>query len=176
MGLNISGFIINRNLKNEIATVADCLNVKLRFDTESNFEAASRTKYKTADIEFLHTEKGTLGFWDDDFFQEASISNLIKENTEGFIFRFSETAMVFMFEHFKTGGYRDSLWITYDDGFTVNMRNKKGVLRLDNKQIEVIEDRDVVFDIFSEVMQELIGVTFNTVDFGAITQRYKVSK
>ncbi|MDB4727359.1 hypothetical protein OAF63_01095 [Saprospiraceae bacterium] len=175
MGLNISGFIINRNLKNEIATVADCLNVKLRLDEESDFETATRTKYKTADIEFMHTEKGTLAFWDDDYFQGTRISNLTNENTEGFIFRFSETAMVFMFEHFR-GEYGDRLWITYDDGFTVNMRHSEGVLRLKNKEIKVVENRDVVFDIFSEVMQELIGVTFNTVDFGAITQRYKVSK
>lgn len=86
MGMNISGFIINRNLEDEIETVADCLNVKLRLNGESNFDASTRTKLRTADIDFLHTEKGTLAFWDDDYFRETSISKLTDENTDGFIF------------------------------------------------------------------------------------------
>lgn len=176
--MNISGFIINRNLKDEISTVAENLNLKLEFHSEINFEESTRSKYKSTAVfaDFFFTEKGTLLFCDDQFFNQNGFSKLIRENYEGFAFRFSETAMVFNFEHYRDRGYHDNLWITYDDGFKVNMREDVGYLNMENKRIEITENTDIVFNIFSQVMEELIGENFDKVDFGATAYRYQISR
>lgn len=160
MGVNISGFVINRNLKEEIPVIEETLGIKLKFENKIHGSEASCSKYNSKFIDIQFTEKGTLVYMDDPYFNSNGFGKLAGTDYELMSFRFSETAMVFGWQFFGNT-QNESMWIMYDDGFKINRREKEATLNFGDKAIKISENKDIVFDVFGEITEAMIGINFN---------------
>jgi hypothetical protein len=171
MGFNLSGFIFNRNIKEEITDFEkDYLLVFsqpeiVSFDTV----ISERTYEKINYADFYYTEKGTLVFIYEG--NHSLFSNCRFSKRGGFIeFSINETSMVFTFQYYKSGQLVGVHWFEYIHNKLVDKdRTNRPFLRYNPEE-------DVTMGLFSKLTLEFIGESFKEIDNSAQSYRYNIIK
>lgn len=96
MGFNISGIVINKNLKEQQQELSKMLNLDLKFSEEIDFETASENWKDEGIIDVYFGENGTLVFVNEDLCLGNGYSY---PDTSILTFAMSETSMAFNFEY-----------------------------------------------------------------------------
>lgn len=157
MGLNIAGFVIDKNYENDISELEDILSAKLNFKKEIVFEEAIRgwKNKKTCDIHF--TLGGTLVF----FAPEYSDLCLFKRNQNTLTFCLSEMAMIFIITYIENG--KPIRAIMESEGITTE---NEGI----PLEFEKIEDDKS--ELIYHLIEKILGISFFEIDNEAKCNRY----
>jgi hypothetical protein len=92
MGLNLSGIVIQKNLKNQEEILSEILDIGLEFEKEIDFETASAHQKEEGIIDVYFGKKGTLIFADSEVCAGEEYG---LEKTKILTFSTSETSMAF---------------------------------------------------------------------------------
>lgn len=92
MGMNLSGIVIQKNLKNQEEILSEILNIGLEFEKEIDFETASAPQKEEGILDVYFGKKGTLIFADHEV---CAGEDYGFEKTKILTFSTSETNMAF---------------------------------------------------------------------------------
>ncbi|MDA3616233.1 hypothetical protein [Polluticaenibacter yanchengensis] len=141
MGFNISGIVINKNLKERKEELSKILDLNLEFDKEIDFETASENWKDEGIIDVYFGKDGTLIFANEDLCLGDGYSY---QETNILTFAMSETSMAFKFGYTENGkNIRSKMEVNgetfNEEGDKLEIENDEGdISEVIFKQIETI--------------------------------------
>jgi hypothetical protein len=143
MGMNLSGIVIEGNLKNQEELLSEILGIGLEFEKEINFETASSNFKEEGILDVYFGEKGTLIFAD---YEICAGEEYGFEKAKILTFSTSETSMAFYL------------------AYSVNNRTLRNIMEFEGEKItdegekldfeEGQETSELIFDYISYVLGE----------------------
>lgn len=157
MGFNISGLIIDQNLKNDLSSLEAVFDEKLVFEKEVTFEEASENWKDNHYCDIYFSETGTLIF----LAMERGGFEFYPKKHDAFSFVLSEMSMTFSINYVEKGVLIRSFMVAEDE-----VLQDEGDL-FDFETVE--EDKsEVIYKLF----ESTLGESFHEIDVEATCYRY----
>lgn len=156
MGMNVAGFVINKNYTNHIDELQEKLGFQLEEVSDIDFETASENWKEENVFDLYFTEKGTL------IFVEMDVDPLIIEKQMVLTFANSETSMAFRLDYYVGKNLQRSL-----------MEVEGERVSNDGDEFMHEEDGQEVGEVVFNQMEEMLGESFWSIEPDAKAVRYK---
>ncbi len=159
MGFNISGIVINQNLRSNPNLLSKILGRKLYEQKEIDFETASENWKEPDFVDVYFSENGTLVFAEIDMCVEAhgfSDSNILT-------FALSETSMTF------------SISYTENDQLIREKLEADGEIITDEgPPLAAEEDEDDMSEVIWKLIEQVLGISFHNVELEEECYRFSL--
>ena len=157
MGFNISGLIIDQNLKDDLTTLETVLGEKLIFEKEVTFEEASENWKDDHCCDIYFSETGTLIF----LAMERGGFEFYPKKQDAFSFVLSEMTMTFSINYVEKGVLIRSYLVAEDEV----LQDEGDLFDFENAQ----EDKsEVIYQLF----EKTLGESFHAIDVEGTCYRY----
>lgn len=159
MSMNLSGIVIQGNLKNQENQISDILGLSLTFEKEIDFEMASSNHQEEGILDIYFGDKGTLIFAHQDL---CSGETYGLDQRRILSFSISETAMAFYF------------------AYSVNNRTQRTLLEFEGERITDegeefdFEENQETSELIWEYISHVLGEDFWEIDESAKAYRYAI--
>jgi hypothetical protein len=164
MGLNISGFIIDKDFSKSIEDIESCFNWKLIDPTETTFDSARDSKSNSNCIDFYFTSNGTLVFLWEAYYSHFAFCDLSSLGTV-IHFNLSETNMSFSFALYKDDECIGRHFFKKDKDDNWEDKENKPFLR-------VSRNDDLIFGTFSNILKEVMGKSMQEIGLREKVKRF----
>lgn len=165
MGFNLSGFLIKTPVQaNQV--LEQSLNLELKDAGPTFLEDAMLNKWGSPYFDIYQTDKGTIVFCDDHFFDNDAGLAKLSTNGDVITFSMSETSMGFYFKKFSNGK------LEWEEGVLFEETLK----RTGDNHLGITEDTDVVFHTFAKLTTEYLGTNIHHLDLSVEVRRYHATK
>ena len=165
MGMNISGFVTNQNLSKKIELIEKSVSerFKLEYETDVTFEKAASLSSKEKNIDFYFTDLGTLALCDGVINTAHKFREITDENIELYKFELYEFSMKFKFTKYHNKAKEWSILYVFEEELKIFGEN----------YLNITQNDDVIFGTFSKLVEGLIGISFEKIDFNENWKRYR---
>lgn len=158
MGFNISGIVINKNLKTETEELSKILNFDIEFDKEIDFETASENWKDEGIVDIYFGERGTLIFVNEDLCLNEGYPY---PATNVFTFAMSETSMAFIFSYNENQNN-----IRYKMEVNGEIIDESGI------KLKKEDENNDISEVILNQLSEVLGKSFRNIEAGEKAYRF----